>query len=56
MFKAVNQLFDDRNTIAHSRGEPPTLEDARGDLQAAVDLFAWLDSLPSPPGEKPTTA
>jgi hypothetical protein len=55
LFEAVNKLFRDRNNIAH-RGEPPTLEDARGDVQAAVDLFAWLESLPSPPGEKATSA
>jgi hypothetical protein len=53
LFEAVNGLFRHRNRIAHG-GEPPTLEDARGDVQAAVDLFAWLDSLPSPPEEKAT--
>ncbi len=55
LFEAVNNLFRDRNDIAH-RGEPPRLDDARGDVQAAVDLFAWLDSLPSPPAEKATSA
>jgi hypothetical protein len=55
LFEAVNKLFRDRNNIAH-RGEPPTLDDARANVQAAVDLFAWLDSLPSRPGEKATSA
>lgn len=55
LFGAVKKLFTARNNVAH-RGEPPTLDDARGHLQAAVDLFAWLESLPSPPAERATSA
>jgi hypothetical protein len=47
LFKAVKKLFSDRNNIAH-RGEPPTLDEARDDLVAAVELSAWLDSLAEP--------
>jgi hypothetical protein len=47
LFDAVKKLFTDRNAIAH-RGEPPELPQARRDVQAAVDLFAWLDTLPAP--------
>jgi hypothetical protein len=45
LFDAVNRLFKHRNDIAH-RGKPPSLDEARTDLNAAVNLFAWLDSLP----------
>jgi hypothetical protein len=47
LFDAVKRLFTDRNAIAH-RGEPPELHQARRDVQAAVDLFAWLNTLPAP--------
>jgi hypothetical protein len=47
LFDAVKKLFKDRNDIAH-RGEPPSLDQARTDVKAAVDIFSWLDSLPDP--------
>jgi hypothetical protein len=47
LYSAVKELFKDRDDIAH-QGEPPELNQARRDVQAAVDLFAWLDSLPAP--------
>lgn len=53
LFRDVNKLFHHRNNIAH-RGEPPSLDEARQDLQAAIDLFSWLDSLPGP-GDRRTT-
>jgi hypothetical protein len=47
LFTAVKRLFTHRNNVAH-RGEPPTLKEAQADVQAAVQLFSWLDSLPDP--------
>jgi hypothetical protein len=47
LFRAIKKLFTHRNHVAH-RGEPPSLEEARTDIQAAVRLFSWLDSLPDP--------
>jgi hypothetical protein len=47
LFEKVKRLFTHRNNVAH-RGEPPNLEEARTDVVAAVDLFAWLNSLPNP--------
>jgi hypothetical protein len=47
LFAAVKNLFKDRNDIAHGR-EPAPLAQARLDVKAAVDVFAWLDALPDP--------
>jgi hypothetical protein len=45
LFKAVSELFQARNKVAH-RGVELNVEDARTYTQTAVDLFTWLESVP----------
>ena len=50
LFKEVTEtLFPRRNAVAH-RGSQPTLDEAREAVDIAGRLFAWLDSVPSAPG------
>jgi hypothetical protein len=47
LFKAVsNDLFPRRNKVAHG-GYQPTTEEAQESVTTAMNLFAWLDGLPS---------